>query len=170
MSLKDLWSIIKGTDKKVVDARANHQFSDADREHAEEMRKLRQETARIQQKMQLMEQKRELQDLKAELYDGDDDEDDDGENDVATLVSQLFGAVKSGVSQSPPTIVNPQSAAYHPKLSDNDIRSFIVKQDRKHIKLAKTMPKEIVKRKISEQIQLTDEEFERAHQILLSEF
>jgi len=168
MALKDLWKLIKSDNKKVVDVRNNHQFSDEDREHAVEMRQIRQETARIREKMQLLEQKRELDELKSELYHHESDEDDDGQTKILEYLAPIMANMRAGNAAKgtqPPIQQSPPS-----QLSDDDIRSFIVKQKRGYVKLAKTMPKELLKRQISQQFPLSDDEFERAHKILVEEF
>lgn len=172
MGLKNAWYGLIGREiepKRKDDPRHNHTFTPEDTEHAVEMRKLRQETARIQQKMALMEQKRELQDLKRELYDDEDGEDDEEDNQTQILqfLAPILGNLKGGAPQAPPIPAAPPQSS---NISDEDIRAFIVKQDRKHIKLAKTMPKEIIKRKVLAEMPMSDAEFERAHQILMTEF
>jgi len=175
MSLKNAWYGLIGRDISTVkpkDPRANHDFSDEDREYSADMRKIRQETKLLKEKMQLMQQKRELEELKDELY-GQENEggDDDEQTQILQYLTPILASIgnKGGApSKSPPTMQNTPSQTPQ-TLSDDDIRAFIVKQPRSIIKLAKTMPKELVKRKVLCEIPMTDEEFERAHAILLSE-
>jgi len=173
MSLKNAWYGLIGRDISTIkpkDPRANHDFSDEDREYSADMRKIRQETKLIREKMQLMEQKRELEELKSELYSKENDGDDDDEQtQIMQYLTPILANIgnKGGAPSITPTIQSPPQTPQ--TLSDDDIRAFIVKQPRSVIKLAKTMPKELVKRKVLCEIPMSDEEFERAHAILLSE-
>lgn len=165
---------------KEKDNRNNHTFTDEDREHSWEMRRLRQETARIQQKMQLMQQRKELEELKAELYDEDETEDDDN-NDLMDMLSQIIMAsrnnqggntfagneMNSNINNSPQSPSNPQQ---NRTFTDDDIRNFIKSQNKIYVKIAKKTDKNNLKEKIREKMPLTDADYERAYEILQKEF
>jgi len=175
MSLKKAWQALWGRETveiKQKDPRANYEMTEEDRQHSVEMRRLRQETARMQQRMELMRQKAELRELKAELFDEEEDgEDNDG--DISSMLLQLLNTVKGG--QMPPAASEigrqPSPQTYQTALSDQDIRDFIIKNvDRPTIEKSKKMPKELVKRQIIQMSGVTEQEAERAHHILLTEF
>jgi hypothetical protein len=178
MTLRTLWNLFRAKDEnaKVVPPNVNHQLTDEDRRHSAEMRRLRQENEQMEKRFELLRKQKLIERQESLLYD-DEEEEEDGEDEdedsqILGMVTQLFntatGAQKSpAVSEFAP---QPSPQTFQTGLSDADIRDFIVKQDRKYIKVAKTMPKELLKRQAMQQMGITEQEAERAHQILITEF
>lgn len=188
MSLKKAWFGLIGkeiTPTKKEDPRHNHTFDEEDTKHAVEMRRLRQDTARMRQKMELLEQRRELKELQDELRDDEgDDEGDEMSTDklLMSLVLPMLNKGGAGLQnakqpiefgantqdqQAPPT---PTQTVLSQVISDDEIRTAIKQLPKTQIMLAKKLPKDIVFRKVTQQIPLTNEEFDRAYNILQTEF
>ena len=184
MSLKKAWygllgrELVETTPIKAKDPRQNHVFDEEDTKHAVEMRRLRQDTARMRQKMELLEQKRELRELQEELSD-DESEETDGLGDTDKMLmsillpmlnkqpSQGAGLKPNEIAAAPPT---PQQTVLSQSISDDEIRTALKQIPKPQLKLAKSLPKDIVYRKVTQQMPLTNEEFERAYNILVGEF
>lgn len=197
MAWRDLWKIVRTKSEKTSNKPINHIFSDEERELSADLRALKLEKAKLlaqmdieRQKIALEKQKLELEDLKAEL-NGDDNEEEtqnnsNGFNPEAILMTLImkhfmgnnmppqqttlhnFPANPTPLQESPANLG--QSQEHPPTISDQEIRNFLKSQPKNYIKLAKTLPKEVVYRKVTQETPLTNEEFERAYEILQKEF
>lgn len=180
MTLKNLWQILKSKETPntpLKDKRHNHEFTDEDREHALEMRRLRQQTARMREKMALIEQRRELEELKAELEEeaNEPEEEDDPMMKIFApmLANQLNSFSKPAPhsnNEAPPLLNQQEQVLEKPQYSDEDIRNYLKTIPKLKLALAKRMDKQKVYEMINEQIPLSIPEFERGYQILISEF
>lgn len=187
MSLKKAWKALIGKEETISipekvakDPRCNHEFTEEDRFHSAEMRRMRQEQQRIQMKMQHLQMKRDLEELKAE-FEEEEEEGGDDNSEMLTQFLSILTAAKGGVQQNP---YNPQQnmnsyvemppsmpqEQQSQMISDEEIRQFLKQQDKGKIRLAKTMPKAIVKSQAMQQTGIDENTAERAYQILMAEF
>lgn len=197
MAWRDLWNIVRNKSEKPSNKPINHVFSDEERELSAELRALKLEKAKIlaqmdieKQKIFLEKQKLELEDLKAEL-NGDDDDEQTQENNpnsfnpesilMALLMKSFVGGSPPNTSGSQQMTLNPYTQGQQqgqtqevvcekPQISDDEIRNFLKGQNKNHLKMAKILPKVAVFRMVTQQIPLTESEFERAYKIMQEEF
>lgn len=160
----------------------SHNFTDEDRLFSEQLRQMRQEAKRIEMEMQLMRQKKQLQDLKDEMqeeYDDYEEESDGNLNEITSLLAPILMNIKGGANSSqqaavsnftPPAQAPPQNPQEQRTFSDEEIRLMLKEQEKIKLLIAKKMDKNKLKEKIRERMPVTDADFERAHQILLTEF
>lgn len=160
----------------------SHNFTDEDRLFSEQLRQMRQEAKRIEMEMQLMRQKKQLQDLKDEMqeeYDDYEEESDGNLNEITSLLAPILMNIKGGANSSqaqtvsnltPPSTAPPQNPQEIRTFSDEEIRLMLKEQPKIKLLIAKKMDKAELKEKIREKMPVTDADFEKAHQILLTEF
>jgi hypothetical protein len=170
MTFSDLWKLLR--QKKSTTRLSSNDDLETKRLQNEERRLLID-----MERAKLEEQKHRSFHKTLKLISGEDDDDfeeedpddeDFGLKEAMGYLSPILAGVtgKQAVSNTSLTNHTPVTSA----VSDADIRDFIAKQDRKSIEIAKTMPKELLRRKISQHLPLNDTEFEKAHQILMAEF
>lgn len=176
MTLHDLWTLLRAPKKRVSVIKK----TDDERIIELEERKNEAEITRLKiQEAKRLRQQRDLDEIRDSIeYDGVEEEESDEEDYIegalATAVTgftqkYLNNQAGQNFPSSPQTIEHSSPAENHKNLSDDDIRELL-DANKQHLKLAKKMPKEVVKRIVSSKIPVTDEEFDRAHKILLTEY
>jgi len=176
MSLKDLWRLLKKP------SNVNYSFTKEDNEHSQDIKRIKHETERLRveaDRTRIEADKRRAEvELKKydDLLNDYDDEEDEGEmdegGDIQTTLSAIpaiLGMMKGNGQTIPPPIVN-FSPSPIPQLSDDEIRNFIKQQDKKKIKFAKTLPKEILKQQAINNFHIDERSAERAYEIMQREF
>lgn len=88
--------------KKIVENRNNHQFSEEERELSLERRRLNAELKRLEQKKRIEETKFELEQLKNELY-GEEDTEIDNDNGLETQLLSLLAPLLMKKQTEQPT-------------------------------------------------------------------
>jgi hypothetical protein len=178
MSLADLWHLL--TKKQKVLSQPN-----STKEELEEKKNLELQERRNQadlHRLQIDELKRlqtrkSFEDVKESIFDTDMEYEDEGEEEGA--IAGMFGSILQNAMPKQnnnqfPSIITPQptqpTQPTKSSVTDEDIRAFIAKSKRKHINMAKIMPKELVKRRAMTEANFTDDEAERAYVILMNEF
>lgn len=132
--------------------------------------------------------KRELEEIGKRIenpqdFDDDDEEEIDEEDDLinsafGTILTKVMAGSKGGsttggssfLEQAQLTPSNSTSTPHAAPITDEEIRGYLRQQSSKNLKLAKAIPKPLLFRKIKEQMPLSNDECERAYQILVTEF
>jgi len=174
-AIKRIWTNEDNeTDKIQTKKNNSYEFNEIDRQHSLEMRRIKAETNKAYAEMERIRQQHELQKLKEEIADLTnpitDNDGDNTDNMLMTLLLPLLtknqNVANSVTTSNPP----PTTTATVTEISDEEIREFIKQQDKKFIKIAKSMPKGIVLRQAQEKMNLSQNESERAYKILVEEF
>jgi len=176
MTFSDLWRIVRKPAKRTTtrDDILRDDIAEKQRLQVEE-RKLEIELEKLRlEQIRSAEHRKKLQDIKADLDDDDDDYDDDEDDDL-DAIADTFGSILEKATGgnkrtvAPPNIPAPQMQI-RKAISDDEIRDFLDKQKKGHLRLAKSMPKEVLKNKAMHDMGIGDEEAERAYKILVEEY
>ena len=175
MSFADFWHLL--TKKQKISSQPNSTKEELEEKKILELQERRNQADlhRLQiDELKRLQTRKSFEDVKESIFDTDMEYEDEGEEEGA--IAGMFGSIlqnampKQNNNQFPSIITPEPTQTAKSSVTDEDIRAFIAKSKRKHINMAKIMPKELVKRKAMSEANLTDAEAERAYVILMNEF
>jgi len=184
MALKDLWRLItkKPTEKEIKEKKIGLTDEERllqleERRNEVELNRLKiNELKRKRFKNELAQISKNIEDElvdEIEDYDEEDGEDLDLPQWLTPFIPMITSKLTGGKNQndnsnpSPNTVHSPVS----PSISDEEIRTFLKSTPKNYLSMAKASPKFLVYQKIKEKIPtLSNEDFERAYNILMTEF
>lgn len=140
-----------------------------------QIKQMRNEYRRLQEKQKLLEAKAELRELEEEIY-GLNDHDEESEDAqmlkiIAPFLSQLTAQKSNPSTLSPPPLNNPSfSEPPVATITDEQIHTYLKSLPKNHIITAKALPKELLFRKIRQQMPLSEVEMENIYKILMTEY
>lgn len=188
MTLKAAWNALFAKDDTNSDKEqtlnitpkpVKHDFDQFDRIQSAELRRIRQNIERMNAQAQELHVKKQLEDAQRALYDDDDYDDDDYEeepqNDLDRVLSAFMPILNNSLKKNDSNKVVKASSEFGTQtpaleITDEEIRAFISAQDKAKIKLAKQLPKQVIKNQVKEMLGADESTAERAHQILISEY
>jgi hypothetical protein len=168
MSFKDLWRILRkkpvlSTTESQSDIERKKELNLQERQLEIEMRRMELDELKRAQRRNTFEEFKE--NLENNYDDGEEEDSEIGQiiGAVPSILSMIKGGQGSSDVQQTTSSNHP---APNPHLSDEEIKEFINKQDKKKIKFAKTLPKGILKSQLTKNFGLSDADSERAYEIL----
>ena len=184
MTFSDLWRIFRQKPKLSIEKPIK--IGKSDDEKALELEERRNEIEL--NRLKINEAKRvrfrkELDDLHADIIEDskDDLEDEEVEEDVPfwlapfmPLITQKLQEVgkNEGSHESPQAqhdYIQPQ-VFQQPVISDDELRDFLNKIPKNQVRMAKIMPKPVLYKMINQKMPISQQDFERGYQILVSEY